>query len=368
MRCRSCGKKLKKDEYICPDCGTYNTIDDELEETSSSTIQRVESKPKKQEKVIKEVQEKNFQIEDSSGTGKNQFYYKYEDLLEAYIGEDYKLIKKSPFNIWAFLFNWVYLLYRKLYITGIIGLIFSWIVVVFFQKYILIYIVAVSIILGFSFSKYYIFIAKKRVERIQDKEYEETNDDKFLIVNTCREKGGVNVVRALIIYFIFLILIFLCLVPISINTSHNTKFWNENAENLANCTTIVKSAYNNIQKEQALGAIEEAVCKVIKQSKKEYEVYIKTSTNNQEIYSYYITDGGNLFLQYQTTQLEALRIQKEKGTISLENEQLLSELEVIPTRYQKIYDQSLKDDQLIKRKKNKEEKLNFIFEKEEIIR
>ena len=81
-----------------------------------------------------------------------------------------------------------------------------------------------------------------------------------------------------------------------------------------------------------------------------------------------MTDDGNLFLQNRTTRLEALRTQKENGTISLEDEQLLSELEVIPVHYQKIYDQSIKDDKLIKTRKNKEEKLNFIFEKGEIIR
>jgi len=374
MRCNNCGKKVKDDEIICPDCGNYIVQEDEWSEGRRPKIQHAEENPKeyyeaaKKEKPNEKVKE--IRIKDASGTRKNQFFYENEDLLEAYIGEDYKLIKKSPFNIWAFLFNWIYFLYRKLYITGIIGLAISYFFIIYFRnyKYILIYVGVVSLLLSLIFSKYYIFVAKKRVEKIKKYAEECAEDDKFAIARICKKKGGVNVLRALLIYLVFLIVLFLSLFPISINKSHNSKFWEENSENLANCTAILRVAYENVLSEKNLGSAEEAICKVLKKSPKEYEIYIKTKYNANTYYSYYATEDGYISLKNRTVEMEDLELKRINGTITEVEESLLAELETIQKNYQEFYETSKEEDKLILKKKNKEEKLNYIFTKEEIIR
>ena len=372
MRCNNCGKKVQEGEFICPQCGNY-IIEEWTEESPKNIEEKQELKEEKKPKVKQreKVEIEEFRVKDASGTKKNEFFYENEDLLEAYIGEDYKLIKKSPFNFWAFLFNWVYLLYRKLYITGIIGLIITWLLIILLRnyKYLLVYAGIVSIVLGFTFSKYYISIAKKRVEKIKaQEESEEEGIDKFTLAGICKERGGVNVPKALIIYLGFLVITFLCLFPISINMHHNEKFWKENSENLANCSSLVKTAYNNVLTDNEIGTVEEALCRVIKKNSKEYEIYVKTKKNSQTIYSCYATEKGYIFLKNRTTNLDVLLLEKSNGTLTEDQAQLLQELENIQKDYQTYYQKSQEEDKLILKKKNKEEKLNYIFTKEEIIR
>ena len=135
---------MRKDERFCEACGYYNgekdtsgwddkigdnNLFDDYEEPTTE-----ESDNKNQ---TEEYEEFNLKA-DSSGTKDTEFYYENEDLLEAFIGEDYKSIKKIPFNLFAFLLNWGYVLYRKLYITGVIGLIVTGIIKILADKVILI--------------------------------------------------------------------------------------------------------------------------------------------------------------------------------------------------------------------------------------
>ena len=358
MICKKCGKKLSKKELFCSYCGYYAGEDDKslLNETDNFE----EENPKRV--FVKE----QFKIKDASATRKGQFSYENEDLLEAFIGEDYKLIKKSPFNIWAFLLNWMYLLYRKLYITGLVGLFISWIVIVFLRKFIWIYIAIVMIGLGFGFSSYYIFISKKKVERIIENNKEE---DRFNIEAICRQKGGVNVILALVIYLVFLVIVFFSIVSFTINKNHNTNFWKENTENKASCNSVIKTAYDTIEEENKVGIVSDAVCEVVKQSNKsEYEVYIKTTKEGNTLYSHFITENGYVLFKQNTTELNKLQLKKSNSSLTEKEQELLRELKSIEENYAIIFNESKKEDQLIQEKKNTAAKKYFRFSKEEIIR
>lgn len=313
----------------------------------------------------REFEPEKITVKDNSGTGTGEYAYEHEDLLEAYIGEDYKIIKKMPINIWAFLLNWMYLLYRKLYITGIVGLIISWLAVVFIRPFILYYIGAVMVILGFAFNKYYIFIAKKRVEKIISNS---EDDDKFVLASTCKEKGGVNVPNALLIYFVFLIAIFFSLVTITINKTHNPKFFEENSANEASCRSIIKTAKNSLEEEEAkVGKISDAVCKVINGKEPEYEVYIKTEKDNTKYYNLYVTEKGYVKYKSNTIGLAELQIRSTNGQLGDAERKIFTEKKSIELNYQEIFNKAKSEDDLIKRKKNKEPKTNFIFTPDEVI-
>ena len=358
MLCKKCGEKIGKDELFCPSCGYY--VGDE--DTQKLGDDEINSK----EAITNTFEKEKFEIKDASATKKGEFSYENEDLLEAFIGEDYKLIKKSPFNIWAFLLNWMYLLYRKLYITGLIGLLLSWIVIAFFRKIIWIYLVITMLLLGFSFSKYYIFICKYKVEKIIK---DNPDEDRFNIEAICRQKGGVNVVIVLIIYLVFLIIVFFTLVSFTYNKNHNTKFWQENSENKASCNSVIKTAYNYLEEENDLGIASDAVCEVIgNNNNREYKVYIKTNKDNNAYYSYYITENGYVSYKQDTMHLNELQLKKANSSLTEEEEQLLLELNDISQAYAKIFNESKKEDQLIQDKKNKTAKKYFRFNKEEIIR
>ena len=380
MKCKNCGNTLRRRDKFCDVCGTYvgesaspeteENFDLEEDYNEEFFFQEEEEKEVKEEKIQEskpkknKKKEKTISVRDSSGTRKHEFTYENEALLESYIGEDYKLIKKSPFNFWAFLLNWMYLLYRKLYITGIIGLFISWFFFFSFKKYILIYIVVVMILLGFFFNPYYIFIAKKKVEKIKNKYPDE---DPFYLNDVCKRRGGVRSLPAILFYAIFLISIFFTTVPIHFNETSNTKFWEENSENLANCTSLVKASYNNIDKDQ-VGEVEEALCQVQKGIKKEYEIYFKSKKENRIIYSYYRIEDGYLIFQNNTILLANLELKNKNNTLTEEEEETLIELQLIQDNYKKYSNKSREEDQLIEQQENTEEKVNYILSREEIIR
>ena len=118
MKCEKCGKKLRKNEKFCTVCGYYN---DEKDNLSPDEWDDGDYDLLSEEQNNENGQEINT-VENSEEKKTISYSFEKERDLEAYIGEDYKMIKKSPFNIYAFLLNWMYVLYRKLYITGIIGL------------------------------------------------------------------------------------------------------------------------------------------------------------------------------------------------------------------------------------------------------
>ncbi len=380
MKCQKCGKKLKSNEKFCTICGYYNgekESNDEWEEEEVNLL--AEDFPEKEdEDVIEEPKSIDDLVEIESDDPKEkkakpkpekteaeEFYYENEDLLEAYIGEDYKIIKKWPFNIWAFLLNWMYFLYRKLYITGGIGLIITWLLIVSLKNNAWIVLLIIMIALGLVFNWYYIFIAKRRVEKIMD---EMDGSDRFTLCNICAEKGGVNVVFALIIYAIFLVLVFFGVVTINVNKHHNMKYWEENSENKANCNSLIKVAFQKTQQYYELGTPSEATCRVVKKSSKEYKIYIKSTKDNKTIFSYYETEKKDLLYKNNTTKLESLSLKKANSSLTPEESTLYNSLKKIESEYQEVYNKSKVEDQLIDQKKNTEEKLNYIFSREEIIR
>lgn len=367
MRCKKCGKVMRKDELFCDACGYYNGKkdssgwDESTEEESTFDDFDNLTEDTTEADNFEEFDLKN----DSSSTQDNKFYYENEDLLEAFIGEDYKSIKKIPFNLFAFLLNWSYLLYRKLYITGILGLIVTGIIIIYFKDIFITYCIVVTVALGILFNFYYVFVCKLKVERIK-KKYEDT--DKFGLMNICEEKGGVNLLAALIIYFIFLVIIFFSQVSITFNRNHNPKFWQENSDNRATCSSLVKTGYQNLDVYKVPGKVEEAVCKISKANFTEYDVYIKTVKGNKTYYAYYYADDKGMMYKRNTSEISMLEIKKANGQITEEEQSLLNSLKQIENNYSDITKQSKVEDELIRTKKNKSEKVNFVFTKEEVIR
>lgn len=362
MRCKKCGKVMRKDERFCDACGYYNGEkdntgwDDDFKDIGSLD----------EEHDFDDYQaDEQFKIKDSSATKQDEFYYENEDLLEAYIGEDYKSIKKMPLNFFAFLLSWGYVLYRKLYITGIIGLIITAIIAIFYKDIFITYMIVVMVLSGLLFNLYYVFVSKRKVEFIK-KKYAGT--DKFGLMNICEEKGGVNVWFALAAYFIFVLIIFFNYVDVGFNRNNNTKFWKENTENRATCLSITHVGYDNLEKYKVPGDVAGAVCKVSKKNFAEYDVYIKTIDAGKEYYSYFYAEKKGVIYKRNTSEINDLELKKANGKLTTEEQVLLNSLKQIENNYSDITKQSKQEDILIKKKKNKSEKLNYVFTKEEIIR
>lgn len=396
MKCRKCGKRLSRNEKFCTVCGYYNDeklednfnpeeadllnenwyddeikLDDddveiELDDDDDDDIDLEEEpvnkeKPKEKPKKEKQKKEKKEKVKEEKPK-KEKSVYSNEKYLEAYIGEeDYNVIKNKKFNIYAFLLNWIYFLYRKLYISGIIGLIITSLVAFFLTKFFLIYVIICIIVLGFVFNPYYIFVGKKRVEKtLQEFEGSDTNTLK----DECRKRGGVNTIYALIIYFVFVIIIILALAnsSVSLNKNHNPKFFNENSENKATCISLIKVAYR--EEASNYNDVDKAICQK-DFNNNEYKLYLKFKKDKKDVYVFYETSKGYIMYNKDTGYLETLN---SKTTLTGEELKLKNELNLIVSNYKNGVSKAKEEDELIKKKTNTKAKKYFIFNRNEIIR
>ena len=206
---------------------------------------------------------------------------------------------------------------------------------------------------------------KKKIEKIK-RDYD--GSDKFSLLTICEEKGGVNIVFALLIYLVFILFIIFNFITININREHNTKYWKENTENKATCSSLVKISYNELKTYKVPGTVEEAVCKVSKANFTEYEVYIKTEANNKAYYTYFQTENDGLLYRDNTSRIKTLEKRKLKGQITNDEQTELNTLKQMAGNFDDIKSEASKEDELIKKKKNTSEKLNYYFTKEEVIR
>lgn len=388
MQCKKCGHKLKRNETFCTVCGYYNDEDIDLDENEviESVIDDYEEEDSKEDNLNldnEDTSDEDYSVDDDEPLGNDEYepyddfddkkekedtvdyYYTNEDCLEAYIGEDYNVIKKKFFNIYAFLLSWAYVLYRKLYITGILGLLLALLCLLKSKVLLIIYLVVSMVIWGFLFNKYYIFVAKKRIERYIAKS---DDTDRYKMVNICAKRGGVSILKALLIYLIFLGGIVYLFTSNKVMKTSKQYFWKENTANKANCLSLVRAAYKN-KEELKMGEALEGACSIqIKKGKKQFDVYLKTEYENVMIYTYFTTEGDYIVYKNNTKSMNELMAKKANKTITEEETKLLKEKQIIESTYKEIYDKSIQEDQLIDKKQNKEQKLNYIYSDEEITR
>ncbi len=123
-----------------------------------------------------------------------------EKLLMAFIGNNYDKIIQQNFSVPALFLSWIYTLYRKVYIPSIIGMV-AIIILGFLPSTIYTMVILIfAIVLGINFNKWYVFYAKKQVEKIKISN-QTVNENE--LINICKKKGGTNLWIAILIYAIF---------------------------------------------------------------------------------------------------------------------------------------------------------------------
>ena len=123
-----------------------------------------------------------------------------EKLLMAFIGNNYDKIIQQNFSVPALFLSWIYTLYRKVYIPSIIGMV-AIIILGFLPSTIYTMVILIFVIvLGINFNRWYVFYAKKQVEKIKISN-QAVNENE--LINICKKKGGTNLWIAILIYAIF---------------------------------------------------------------------------------------------------------------------------------------------------------------------
>ena len=111
-----------------------------------------------------------------------------EELLKAFIGNNYEKLTTRQFNISAFFFTGAYMFYRKL--TGYAILYFLLVLIIQGIFKIIPISIVFNILVGLFFNKFYVNYAKKRVNKIKNANVHRQPKDIKLI---CMKSGGVSV-------------------------------------------------------------------------------------------------------------------------------------------------------------------------------
>lgn len=376
MRCRNCGNEITNDSKYCTACGYFDDgLEEELSDGYFESVEEIDEEDLKDKNIpeeeIEEEIDNNLIKTDHSSFYKNEKEnykssgFQNDRLMEAFVGEDYKWVIRRPINIYALLLSWIYFLYRKMYIMGIIGLTITGVIIRIYPNLLIYYVPIVMILSGLLFNPIYRLVAKIRINFIKKKS---DNQDDYSLEQLCQKYGGVTVIKPLIIFLIFILIMIRTYYVFYIN-NENRKFWEENSQNKANCQSISSSYYKYIKEENIEGDLVDIVCSINKNgTKKEYNIYIKLQNNTNTKYLCVRNDNSSLIIEGAKGNLEQLQQKTLNRTITQEENAIYAKLNDIKNNYTKYYNESKEEDKLIKTRKNKSEKLNYIFEKDEIIR
>ena len=158
-------------------------------------------------KLIKGIIKANNQENYVNSTNNNQVFSNSfinndnisldDKLLMAYIGNNYSKIMQKGFNISALFFSWIYILYRKVYITSIVGMIIVDILRFLPDIISVIVVISFCIVLGINFNKWYITYAQKKINKIKVNNQNVSDEE---LIDLCQKTGGTNIWLALLIY------------------------------------------------------------------------------------------------------------------------------------------------------------------------
>lgn len=359
MVCKNCGEQLKSNEKFCTVCGYYNDPDDTSLENDRVGLLGKKRKPPEEVQSLEEYENKILDEEPAP-----QFFSHEDHFLSVFIGEDYKWIAQRPFNIYALLFSWMYFLYRKLYIIGILGLTLTGVILKFAPIIVVPYIVLSMVGSGLFFNKIYLALSSGKVEKIV---HSSEGLDNYTIEEMCKRKGGVTVALPLLIFLVFLIIMFFSLINIQYN-DQKPRFWSANNENKANCKSMGKQAYKIMQNYDIEGNLEELICVVEIKDKKSFDIYIKVNDKAQYQYIYFMNDKEGYFtLKGNTTIIKELEATLEGYGLSESDKDFLTTSKGLSSKFESLKDDSDYEDKLIDQNKDTQEKTHYVFTKDDIL-
>ena len=139
-----------------------------------------------------------------------------EDLLEEFVGKNYEKISKRKYNLAALFLTGTYLMYRKMYLIGILytlGIIVLQLILSVINPILSIVVfLGGSLALCFMFNKFYLNNAKKTIEKIKNKNTNKSIQD---LKSICSKKGGTNLIMTIILSIITSILVVVLMIIFS---------------------------------------------------------------------------------------------------------------------------------------------------------
>ncbi|MGN1358004.1 MAG: DUF2628 domain-containing protein [Bacilli bacterium] len=154
---------------------------------TSSTINTINPIFMNNESTIQNNQNNNSNIPPQQSFTSNTFADD-DELLRAFIGNNYDKITTRPFNFAGFIFNSLYMFYRKMFGYAILVFILNLIVLNVIKKYAIT--LAFNIVIGLFVNKIYLAYAKKKIAIIKANNPQKSIEE---LKEICSTKGGTSI-------------------------------------------------------------------------------------------------------------------------------------------------------------------------------
>lgn len=209
--CPSCGSTVNIGDSFCGVCGTKltNVTINNMVNNQPSNMMNIQSNTDVNNSTNNYNQGVSAPINNSQkpiSQNSTEFIkmnenYDVNQLIDAYIGKNANKFRQNKFSIWMFLFGMYYVVYRKMWLTGIGWFLINFIITLFLGPISSFLSFIVNIILCFNFNKMYLNHAQDEVSKIINSNPSLSSN--ALMIN-CSNKGGTSIAAVIILAIIYL--------------------------------------------------------------------------------------------------------------------------------------------------------------------
>ena len=200
--CPNCGSQIIMGDKFCRVCGTniislQNNINQNYNQQILVNQQNNIQAPM------------TFEQQQMTNPLKNEPHYvpvTDDDLINEYIGNNYKELKAGGFSFCTLFFGFIYLMYRQMYLLGIIWIAINALCVKFLPTYTFIVSGLISISLSIMFKSLYLKKVRNKVEKIKQ---QNQNLDSSELRALCRQRGGTSAAAVILILLIYAIVFYM---------------------------------------------------------------------------------------------------------------------------------------------------------------
>lgn len=199
MNCPKCGSNVNQGEMFCRVCGAKIV-------SQSVQLNQMGQTPVTNQQVYTQNQNISQQqpiMNNNVGYGKTNYssYSNDEALINAYIGKNADKLKNGGFSVNTFFFGNIYILYRKMWMLGIIWFLISIIISMFLSSLSSILTLVGNIYISTQFKKWYLKYVEEKVAKIKAENPNASHEQLLMI---CTRKGGTTIIPIIIFLVLFI--------------------------------------------------------------------------------------------------------------------------------------------------------------------
>lgn len=217
MNCPKCGSNVNQGETFCRVCGA-KIVSQSVQQNQMWQTPVANQQVHAQNQYVSQ-QQPIMNNNVGYGTSNYSSYSNDEDLINAYIGKNADKLKNGGFSVNTFFFGKIYVLYRKMWMLGIVWFLASMIISLFLSSLSSVLTLAANIFISTQFKKWYLKQVEEKVAKIKAENSTASHEQLLMI---CTQKGGTTIIP-IIIFVILYIAIFVIAFLTILGTLENAK-------------------------------------------------------------------------------------------------------------------------------------------------